>query len=290
MKKLLIFFTFLFSILILTSCAKETVKITGELIEKEIEISELDKLYISNIHLKKDNIEFGPKIELINSNVKSIIIKLQESLFNELNINKDSNELDINGSHFKKYETSYDLKIIISGYKLSELDLSTNSILYSENNTINDKNLNVKLSGASILNLNDIAVEKANFKLSGASIININSFKTNSLDIEMSGASIINVENININNIDAELSGASFLNFEGEVFDFDLELSGASSLSNYELRIKSLTVDASGASNIKVYVTDSINGHISGASALRYKGYPNINVKSSGASNVYDEN
>lgn len=290
MKKLFIFLSILVSVIFLASCSIETVKITGSKIEKEIEANEIEKLNVDNIRLRNNFLSSGPKIEIKDSDKKSIIISMQESLQNELDISTKSNELTIEGSHFKEYETDYELVITISGYKLSSFDLAGQVNLEAENNTLSNSKLSIKLSGASKFKAETINVNDLDLKLSGASKIEFDEVNAKNTDIEISGASNIKINAFNVTNIEAEVSGASNLEFDGNVDTFNIEISGASTLSDYDLKVNKLYLDVSGASTIKVSVNQLLDGNISGASTLNYKGNPELKVESSGASKINNVN
>jgi len=104
------------------------------------------------------------------------------------------------------------------------------------------------------------------------------------LELDFSGASEVTLK-IKAKTIDAEISGASKVELNGNATDADFDISGAAVLRAYGLEINNLDLEASGASTVKVLVLDKFGIDASGASSVRYKGSPSLNMRDiSGAS------
>jgi hypothetical protein len=107
-----------------------------------------------------------------------------------------------------------------------------------------------------------------------------------SLELDCSGASEITLK-LKVGSLDADFSGASKLEFEGSVNQAGIDLSGAAVLRAYGLEINQLNLEASGAAVAKVLVIEKFSIDASGASSVRYKGDPSIQLNDvSGASSV----
>lgn len=87
-----------------------------------------------------------------------------------------------------------------------------------------------------------------------------------------------------IDNIEGELSGVSKLELQGEGDYLEIEISGASQLEAEEFKLQELFIELSGVSKATVFVEDSIEAYLGGASELRYRGDPEI--ETSDASDV----
>lgn len=110
--------------------------------------------------------------------------------------------------------------------------------------------------------------------------------KTESLEMECSGASELTLK-IETGKLDADFSGASKVELEGQANMVKLEISGAAVINAYGLETKELDLDASGAAVVKVLVMDKLHIEASGASSVKYKGDPSIDIIDiSGASSV----
>ena len=149
--------------------------------------------------------------------------------------------------------------------KLEALEISGASIVKAEGEFKAD-NFELKLSGASKVDLDLTCKDKMNLSLSGAS----------KADIKLSCSSVY-----------AHLSGASNINVDGKTKNQKIEASGASNYRAFDLVGNNAEVNASGASNIEVNVGESIVGRASGASNVKYKGgAPKAELNTSGASNA----
>ncbi|MGH3897161.1 MAG: GIN domain-containing protein, partial [Pseudonocardiaceae bacterium] len=92
---------------------------------------------------------------------------------------------------------------------------------------------------------------------------------------------------VEIDRVDATVSGASTLILSGQVRDLHVSGVGASRLLLADLAVRDLDVVLSGASNATVAVSDTLAAEAAGASALRYRGTPNITrQQTSGASSI----
>jgi hypothetical protein len=119
-----------------------------------------------------------------------------------------------------------------------------------------------------------------------ASLYSADILEASNFEMDCSGASEITLK-LDVGSFDADFSGASKMEFEGKVKSAEFDLSGASVLRAYGLEINDLELDASGAATVKVLVIDRISIEASGASSVRYKGDPSIELNGvSGASSV----
>jgi hypothetical protein len=121
--------------------------------------------------------------------------------------------------------------------------------------------------------------------LSGAaSLYSSDMIEASNFELDCSGASELTLK-IDVDNLEGDFSGASKIELEGNAKTAELDLSGASVLRAYGLEIESLELGASGAAQVKVLVLDQLSVDASGASSIRYKGEPTLDIKDiSGAS------
>ncbi|MGH3774348.1 MAG: head GIN domain-containing protein [Pseudonocardiaceae bacterium] len=109
------------------------------------------------------------------------------------------------------------------------------------------------------------------------------------LQLVVSGASGVTGP-VGVDRVEAAVSGASTLALSGQVRDLQLSGVGASRLQLADLAVRNLDVVLSGASNATVAVSDTLSAEAAGASALRYRGTPNITrQQTSGASSIVRE-
>jgi hypothetical protein len=107
----------------------------------------------------------------------------------------------------------------------------------------------------------------------------------NRLDISLSGASLTQLS-LDATEIHFSLSGASQLRLNGEGQLLEGNISGASILTAFEYLTEKAELTVSGASNAKVTVANQLNGTVSGASSVLYRGNPDVAVDVTGSSMV----
>jgi hypothetical protein len=119
----------------------------------------------------------------------------------------------------------------------------------------------------------------------GVKVTGTSTFKTNAMDIDLSGGSKVRLA-LDVKNLKADMSGASKLELSGKAASAFLELSGASQADAKELEAKNVKVEASSASRVKVHAVETLAISASGASAVYYKGSPNISPVTSSAARI----
>ncbi len=124
-------------------------------------------------------------------------------------------------------------------------------------------------------------------ELSGAaSLFSEDVLKAESIEIDASGASDINLK-LDTDRLEADFSGASKVELSGRAGNVEIDASGATVYNAIELETENCEIDASGAAVARIWVTGKLGLEASGASSVRYKGSPSIDIINiSGASSV----
>ncbi len=121
-------------------------------------------------------------------------------------------------------------------------------------------------------------------KVSGASSLKAETtLKAENLAIDLSGAGSMTlpVETIKLT---ANISGAGSITIKGKTDNQNIEVSGAGVYKGYDLASLNATARISGAGNARITVSGNLQGDISGAGNLCYKGNPtNKDIHKSGA-------
>lgn len=103
--------------------------------------------------------------------------------------------------------------------------------------------------------------------------------------VNLSGASDGRLE-LDAPRISVEISGASHISLRGKTRDLEAGATGASEIKGFDLLSENADVQLSGASGAEIYASVKIEGSVSGASSVRYKGNATTSISSSGASGV----
>jgi len=128
------------------------------------------------------------------------------------------------------------------------------------------KNLDIEVSGASSIELLDIAAGNVNINVYGAS--------------QVTGAIIADDTEFDIN-------GASTIQLDGSSGGMVVDADGASRVKLASFKVENADINLSGASTGTIYVEGRLDADLSGASALAYLGDPTMGtIKTSGASSL----
>lgn len=123
-------------------------------------------------------------------------------------------------------------------------------------------------------------------RLSGASRLQLDNIQTGVALFEISGASGVTGE-LETGDCRFKVSGASLVEFTGSGEDLDLEGSGASRFHLFEFEANDVSVNLSGASSAEINMDGRLDGELSGASRLEYEGSPTLGrLETSGASSI----
>jgi len=106
-----------------------------------------------------------------------------------------------------------------------------------------------------------------------------------SLMVQANGASQLKIEFIGTE-LKLAANGGSSINLRGEVGALEIEVNGAAKVKASKMRADHVKVEVSGAAESEVWAVNSLDVSASGASDVKYKGEPEINKESSGASNI----
>jgi len=143
------------------------------------------------------------------------------------------------------------------------------------------------LSGASWGDVSDFSFShELDIELSGASTLSIDNMKSGDATFNVSGASELS-GSIDMTEGRFDISGASNIELEGEADDVRMDVSGASRFIGDDFIVDNANIELSGASNATINASDTIDADLSGASSLYYIGSPTLgDIDVSGASKI----
>ena len=260
MKKDLIPFLLVFTmvaVLVLPGC-NGTVG-SGEVITEKKDFTNFTTLDISSAF----------EVDITQSSTYSVVIKADEDLFDYIEVTQTGSKLKIYLSPHHIF-TDFTLgkrvlKAEISMASLHELEISGAS-----------KGTVTGFKSASPLKLN----------VSGATSLKLTDIAAGDTDCEVSGASKL-TGNLTAGYADFNVNGASSMDLSGVANDMELEVSGASRAELEEFRVRNVDVNLSGASETTVYVSETLDIEVSGASRLYFVGNPTLGETDiSGASTI----
>lgn len=176
------------------------------------------------------------------------------------------------------------MNINIYGFEFEELNLECVDAVIEDGCIKN--NSNILLSGTTKLELNRLDGD-SRIHLSGACKMNIIESYGN-IESGISGASEIKINKFEGLKLISNVSGASNIRINnGTVDNIECTLSGSSAFYGENLTSNSSFFKISGSSSAYITYINKIDGSLSGASNLYYKGSgQNINVSTSGSSSI----
>jgi Putative auto-transporter adhesin, head GIN domain len=110
------------------------------------------------------------------------------------------------------------------------------------------------------------------------------------INIKLSGASSLDVKSFQAGNLTTDISGASSFTATGTANDLVCIASGASNLNLLNLEVNNANMNLSGASHATINVSGRLDADVSSASSLEYTGSPTLGtINSSGASTISEK-
>jgi len=170
------------------------------------------------------------------------------------------------------------LKASIVMKNLDKVTLSGASKLTADDLFTADKFM-IDCSGASKMAAN-VTANQLNVKLSGASNLQIKANVNGDAGMDMSGASKVKGD-LKANDVKINFSGACSAELSGSANDLKIDTSGASKIKADNFAVKTATVRSSGSSNVTVNASDALKVNASGVASIDYKGSPTLDVNSS---------
>ncbi len=237
---------------ITTGCAVITG--SGDVITREFNYTDFTRI----------EVDYAFGAEIIQADSYTIKIFLDDNLFDYLDISKSSDTLRITMEPGNIYSKTQQ-RAVITLPDLERLELSGASKAFVAGFS-SSHDLEIKISGASQVDISDVVSGNAYLEISGAS----------------------NIEGtFTMKDVVFDVSRASSVTLEGSAEDMSLDASGASTMNLSDLTLDNAWINLSGASQATVNAGGQLNGDLSGASLLEYLGNPTIaNFTSSGASTI----
>ena len=136
------------------------------------------------------------------------------------------------------------------------------------------------------------APSMAGLDLSGAVDATIDGpLSATNFNIDISGACKVTMAEITAANLTTDISGSGKININGgSVQKCIYDVSGASTIKAFPLQCTEAVADVSGVGNIELTASQKLKVDISGASKVYYKGHPEVNSETSGASSLVNAN
>lgn len=118
--------------------------------------------------------------------------------------------------------------------------------------------------------------------VSGLGNVEMAALSTPSLAITMSGAGRVHIDQLALDDLNVIISGLGTVELTGAATSATIDITGAGNIDGGNLKIKTGSVSISGLGSATVWVTDQLNGSISGGGNVSYYGSPRVSTNTSG--------
>ncbi|MBA7710270.1 hypothetical protein ES703_119210 [subsurface metagenome] len=234
-------------------CVGGVVRGSGNLDTQEFNFSDFSRVEVGSAF----------EVEVVQSDSYSVSVTADDNLFDYILVSKQGTTLKIRLKTAQYIDTTTRAEITMPQLHGLELSGATQGTVSGFSST---ENVDIKVSGASSLDMVDMSAGDVQFDISGASKV--------TGDITAGDAKF-------------DVSGASTVQLEGSAGDIIIEASGASRLELAAFPVNNTDVKLSGASTGTVNLDGRLDADLSGASKLSYIGEPTMGtINTSGGSTL----
>ncbi len=250
---------------------------SGEVIEKDVSVSDFDKIDVQGIG--SVFVEIGDE--------ETVRIEAQDNLMEYLEVEVRGDTLEIRQRPGVGLRPTRPLNFYVTAKALDSITLSGSADVEVEDNLESKKDFTLRLSGAGDITLADLEAESISLKLSGTGDVTAKKWDASNTEIVVSGAGSVKVEEIAADTLETKLSGTGNVTVSGgEVEKQIVNISGAGDYRAGDMESREAEVRVGGVGGATVDVDEYLNVTISGAGSVRYSGDPRIEKSVSGVGDI----
>lgn len=221
-----------------SSCYKDTIRVSGEVVRTEVNLSGYTGLRVSNA--------FNAHVAFSDTEEK-IIVEANSDIQDRIVVKLEGNDLVVRLKRFTSIRGNATLNVYITTKNIHFFDISGASSITLDSPLELDTAGHIEISGASHFR-GELRASDLEIDASGASDLDIYG-EVGFLDAALSGASNLREYDLSVDQLDMRLSGASnaFLTVQEKI---DIKASGASTL-NYKGGAEFGRRELTGASEVR---------------------------------------
>ena len=248
--------------------------------KKDLDMTLKQKTQFENADLRQIEIGDAWELRLVADTVTYVEVDFSAYLEPYLKVRMEGTKLEV-GFTTKVYPThSSVFRATVHTPHLDRLEAQEAAQVRCEG-ILQGHETEVSLTDASRCNSLEIEGESCLIKLDDASVMTGLQFVGNRFKAVLEDASQFNGELVATENTEIDLGDASRFVGKGTSGQASLRLTDACILNMAETEIGAMTVELSGGSVATVFVTQTIEGTLTAASTLYYKGNPQKNIECS---------
>ena len=118
--------------------------------------------------------------------------------------------------------------------------------------------------------------------VSGIADVQMDGLVTPRLSLDMSGTGQLDLRGLELEDLDLDLSGLGSVKLYGTAASADISLSGAGDIEAGDLELRTAEISLTGLGNATLWVTEHLEGDITGAGNIEYYGDPQTDLVSTG--------
>lgn len=254
MKTKALFFVSCLLLLAGSACAKKPVKGNGNVVTKQISISDYNEISTAGVlEFVYEQTDGEPYLE----------VQIDENLFPLLKI-------EVKGDELKVYpkQTKGDLTKVACNLEPTVFKVVSRSRTIEEINVASSGNFVV----ASPLNINKLEIDMAG---SGSVIMN-KEVKGKELEVNMAGSGSVVASNVSLREVECNLAGSGFVRMSGSADEAEYNVAGSGDIKAYGCVTGKAECNVAGSGSIEVYAKDRLNASLVSSGKVCYKGNPTI--------------
>lgn len=260
---------FFISCLLLTAVGcwaqSKTVKGNGNVITKEIPISDYDEIS----YVGKMNIEYKQ-----SDGAPSLTVKVDENILSNVEIKVKGRTLVIQPKYEKK-----------SFGRNSSLSLDP-TVFEIKTNSRSLKDIDAVGAGEFKV-LSPLSGDKLEVSIAGSSTVHFTKLlEVRKAEFSVAGSGDLIAAKLKADNLDCSVAGSGSIKIEGEVERSDLSVAGGGDIHTFGCKQRKAECSVAGGGDIEVYAVEQLDASIAGGGDIRYEGDPKLSQSVIGGGSI----
>lgn len=246
--------------------------------KKEVDMTLMQKTVLENADIRQIKVDDAWQVTLVADNKTYIELQYSAYLENYIQTKMDGNQVEIGFASSVRLAINSVFRATVHVKQLEKVDVEDAANVQCSGD-FSGQRIEINLSEASQCNGLVFSGESCEIQMEDASLLTGFQFVGSTAIATLEGASQYNGQIQVSDQLEVDLNDASrFVNRGGEIEQASIKLQNASMLNMVETQVGTMHVDLSGGSEATIRVVELLEGTITNASTIYYKGHPQINI------------
>lgn len=246
--------------------------------KKEVDMTLVQKTVLENADIRQIKVDDAWQVTLVADNKTYVELQYSAYLENYIQTKMDGNQVEIGFASSVRLAINSVFRATVHVKQLEKVDVEDAANVQCSGD-FSGQRIEINLSEASQCNGLVFSGESCEIKMEDASLLTGFQFIGNTAVATLEGASQYNGQIQVSDQLEVDLNDASrFVNRGGETEQAIIKLQNASMLNMVETQVRTMHVDLSSGSEATIRVVELLEGTITNASVVYYKGQPRINI------------